>query len=501
MRQILSAAQMKKADASTINNHHIPSLVLMERAALAVVKYVPSYNCEDIVVVCGTGNNGADGVAIARILHLREYAVSVILVGSSEKYTAELIQQIEIAKSYGVDFVDSSDIDAKIKSASLIIDSIFGIGLSREVTGDFANMISLINSSPAMVISVDIPSGYSTDTGNELGIGVKADLTVTFSFVKKGLLLSNCHLNSGRIVCQDVGIFTDDTTDNDASKNTFQIEDLDLSLVPTRRSGANKGSMGKLLVIAGSQSIYGAAYLSARAAMEMGCGYVKVFTHQDNSVILKDKLPEAVCISYDTFDETDEANLLSATKWANAILIGPGLSTDDTARKILNTTLSNTSVPVLIDADALNIIGVASDILKNTSVPVVITPHLVEMKRLTGLEVDYIDKNMEEVATSYSAANNITVVLKNYVTYIAGITRNYINTSGTKALATAGSGDVLAGIISALLATGLDADISAALGAYIHGMAGKSAAGQKHSNNIIASEIVAGINDIVMLYY
>ncbi len=499
MIRILSSYQMRNAEKSTMEDHHIPSLILMERAALSAVDTMAENNLlsteehkKKFVIVCGPGNNGADGVAVARMLHLRGERVSIAMVGNEEKYTDELKTQIKIAKSYDIPFKGK----AAIEQADVIIDAVFGIGLSRDVTGTFAEILELINTSNGKVVSLDIPSGYDTDTGRTLGVAVKADLTVTFSYIKKGLMTGDCYLNRGKLICTDAGIYVEPDAPKQFSSNisynyVSRITDDDLRLIPKKTIGANKGSYGKLLVIAGSENIYGAAYLSAKAAMEMGCGYVKVFTHANNVATLMDKLPEAVCIPYKTFDPQA---LITAMNWTDAILIGPGLSTSSDASEILNTVLNCAHCPILIDADALNILSQDTTRLKEINVPVVITPHLQEMSRLCGDSVKNINLSIEETATIFANRHDITVVLKNYTTFVADKEGCFFCDEGSEALATAGSGDVLAGIIAALLAIGIEKNIAAALGVYIHAKAGNKAAIKKASSNLLASEIIDNIN-------
>lgn len=499
MIRILSAYQMRNAEKSTMDEHHIPSLILMERAALSAVEVMKDNkllstddNKKKIVAVCGPGNNGADGVAVARMLHLQGERISIAMIGNEEKYTEELKTQIRIAKSYDIPFKGK----AAIEQADVVIDAVFGIGLCRDVTGAFAEIIELMNTSRGKIISLDIPSGYDTDTGLTLGTAIRADFTVTFSYIKKGLMTGDCYLNRGRLVCTDAGIYVEPDAPKQFTSNTSynyvsKITEDDLNLIPQKSLGANKGSYGKLLVVAGSENIYGAAYLSAKAAMEMGCGYVKVFTHANNVPTLMDKLPEAVCIPYKTFDHQA---LITTMNWTDTILIGPGLSTSKDASEILDTVLNYAHCPILIDADALNILSKNPSRLREINVPVVITPHLQEMSRLCGESIKNINQTIEETASSFANRYGVTVVLKNYTTFVADKEGCFFCDEGNEALATAGSGDVLAGIIAALLAIGLEKDKAAALGVYIHAQAGNKASNKKASRNLLASEIIESIN-------
>ena len=522
MNYIVNANLMKKIDKATIEEHNIPSLVLMERAALSVVNTMESEKLCDgfTTIVCGTGNNAADGVAIARMLCLKGKSVAVILVGDSERHTDELTSQINSAVSYGVPFYEFSLSKDKcselINNADTVVDAIFGIGLSRAIEGDFAEIINAVNVSSAKVISVDMPSGYNTDTGVCLNAGIKADITVCFSYLKKGLLLSDCYLNAGKVVVTDVGIYLED-------KNTdvaYQITDEELTLIHKKAKGANKGTNAKILVIAGSEDIYGACYLSALAAMKAGAGYVKIFTHKNNIATLQDKLPEAVCISYDesllenfrSFEadgdlkeciikEDKIKSLKAAIDFADAVVIGPGLSTSELSKEILEFTIKNVNKPLIIDADGINLIAADNGLLAQISEhcrqsgdsPVIITPHLAEMGRLTGKSIKELNDSMEENAITFSREYGIVTVLKNYTTVITDGKRVFINNSGDESLATAGSGDVLSGIVTAFAGMKMDCCLSAALAAYVHGKAGVKASNNLNTKNVLAGEVALNI--------
>lgn len=499
---------MKNIDGNTINIHGIPSLVLMEKAAMAVCDVIAEENLSTgpVGVVCGIGNNGADGVAIARILHLKGISVKAVLLGNEEKYSQQLKEQIYTASSYGVEFVNMED----ILDSPLIIDAIFGIGLSRPVEGLFADAINTINNAGrhgSTVLSVDIPSGYSSDNGNLLGVGIKADYTVTFSYIKKGLLLSDCFLNAGKLHLKDAGIYLDD--DKISESDCFHLTSSDLRMVQKRERNVNKGSCGKLLIIAGSENIYGACYLSAKAAMTTGAGLVKVYTHKNNVDILKEQLPEAINVPYTEYNEEELSALL---KWCDCLLIGPGIGTGAMSSKMLNYALQHFEGHIIIDADGLNILAnylyskttsahFASNFdlssFTDSNADIIITPHLMEMSRLTGHPVAFINQNMEQVARDFSAAHDVTVVLKNYVSVITDPGSTFINTTGCPGMATAGSGDVLAGIIAALSYEGLDSTLTAALGSFIHGSAGELAEKEKGQRGMLASDIINYISEVI----
>ncbi len=484
MKPILLASEMAKTDNLTIEKHNLPSLILMERAALSICEEIKSrfVNTNTISVICGSGNNGADGVALARMLHLNNYKVNYIIIGNSNKYSKQLVEQLKTAKSYGIKPCDTLD---KLPKADIIVDALFGIGLSRDVTGDYEEAISYINSSVSYIIACDIPSGICSDNGKMLGTAVKANLTMTMAYLKKGLLLGDAPNYCGEIKVCDVGIYLEEA---DAQISSKLITDEDLNQIPKRPKTANKGTCGKVLVIAGSSDIYGACYFSAKAASRAGSGLVSIYTHPNNRTTIQDKLPEAMCNCYETFDQDELDKLM---QWADAIILGPGISTSELAEKIVCYVVSNSKVPIVIDADGINNISKNLSILDNTTAQVILTPHLKEMSRLTKLDVTTINYDMESTATTFAKAHNCTVVLKNHTSIVASPNKNtyYIN-SGNEALATAGSGDVLAGIIGSLLGQGLDVEKAASLGAFWHGKAGSLASLKTGINGLLASDII-----------
>ena len=310
MKPILSAEEMRACDQATIEKHKVPSLVLMERAAKAVADFIidkyPEAN--QVCVLCGPGNNGGDGVAIARLLYLSGRQVKTVLMSDESKYSAQLKEEIEIAESYGMDFIRGFN-EEEIQSSDLYVDAMFGIGLTRGLSGDYLAAAKLINKSNKPVVAVDIPSGYHTDCGKLLGeAGVMASDTITFAYMKKGLVLGECKEAAGEVHVADVGIYLDET-----DGKAVILEEADLKAIPKRGTTANKGSCGKILIIGGSENIYGALYLSAKAALTAGAGLTKVFTHKNNIDSIRQAIPEAMFYGY-------EKEYTSFEKFSDAVL-------------------------------------------------------------------------------------------------------------------------------------------------------------------------------------
>ena len=298
MKYALGASQMKAMDQYTIETVGIPSCVLMEKAAMAVVRHAEEL-CEkdgQILAVCGYGNNGGDGIAAARILHMKGYAVEIYMAGEKAHATKETKHQMKIARKVGVKFLKKPRFDR----ADLILDALFGIGLARPIAGELYRLAEAMNCSGKRILAIDIPSGVSADNGKVLGIAVKADLTVTFGYQKVGCLLYPGAGYCGRIFVEDIG-FAESATQSELRR--FYIEEPSQVMLPIRRADAHKGSYGKVLVIAGSKNMSGAAYFAATAAYRMGAGLVRILTAKENREILQRQIPEAILTTYDTLKD------------------------------------------------------------------------------------------------------------------------------------------------------------------------------------------------------
>jgi len=491
MKPILSAAQMQKCDNNTIERHGVPSLVLMERAALSCFEVIEEKypKVRKIVALCGPGNNGGDGVAIGRLLKLKGKEVSIVVLGDKEKFSTQLKDEIDIASSYGLPIFYSYQ-ENLVEEADLVVDALFGIGLSRGLAGQFESAVIHTNENAKAVLAVDIPSGYDADCGKRLGnVGISANETVTFAYMKKGLILGDCKEAAGDITVADVGIYLETP-----SEDLDLLIDEDLPL-PKRRATANKGTCGKVLVIAGSSQIYGACYLSAKAAISAGSGLVKIYTHKNNIRAIQDNLPEAMYIGYEDFDRDE---LLAQMDWADVILMGPGLGTKKVSENIVKNVLENTKKPTVIDADGINIVALNKNLLKEAAgrTSIILTPHLKEMERLTGKPLSDINYSMEETAIDFVEEYSCTLILKNFTSIVAGLDRpvSYC-ISGNEGLATAGSGDVLAGLVASLVGQKdvSDSYNAAVLATSIHGKAGRCASEKYGTRGVLAGDIIEEI--------
>lgn len=490
MNYLLNGSEMKQIDEYTINALGIPSLVLMERAALETTQIIRNTipKSANIIVVCGSGNNGGDGIAIARMLHLKGYNIEVFFAGDETKASDETKKQLKIIRNLGLTEYNSN---VDFNHIDVIIDAIFGIGLSKPVTGRYHEIITAINESKGTVYAVDIPSGINCNNGKVMGCAVKADYTVTFGYNKIGLVLYPGADYAGKVSVVDIG-FPGQAAGHVAPK-VVALELADLSGLPQRHDYSNKGTYGKTLVIAGSKNMSGACYFSAKAAYYAGTGLVKILTAEENRIILGSALPEAILETYDSKALNQEA-LEKTIAWASVIVLGPGIGISDAARTLVKVTLSISKVPVIIDADALNILAGDMQPLRERTCPVILTPHIKEMSRLTGRETGYITENLIEVCASLSRNEDLICVLKDARTVITDADgKTYINLSGNNGMATGGSGDVLTGIIAGLISAGTAAGSlfkMVALGVFLHGLAGDEACLVKGEYALIASDII-----------
>ena len=442
-----------------------------------------------MLVICGSGNNGGDGYAIARLLHLKGHDVTIFFAGNSQKRSEENAQQAKIAAHYEIPVITNLGTE----EYSVIIDALFGTGLKREVTGHYREVLCSVNQMAGKKVAVDLPSGIHDTTGARMGIAFCADLTVAIAFPKRGLFLQEGNVCAGKILTGDIGISSETFSEGTV---TFGYEKQDLFLgFPKRKKNSHKGSYGKVLMIAGSKGMSGAAYLSAKAAYAVGAGLVQIYTHEENRVILQQLLPEAIITTYDTFDSEQLEKLI---QWADLIGIGCGLGKSDTAERVMQYTLKRALVPCVVDADGINILSKHMEWIEETNALIVLTPHMKEMSRMLQCSVkELIEQRMEKLH-AFVERYKVVCVLKDARTLVAKEHQNtYLNLSGNAAMAKAGSGDVLAGVIVGILAQQCEPYTSACLGVFLHGLAGDMARDKKGAYSVLASDLVAEISSVL----
>ncbi len=494
MEYLVNAEEMRRCDTNTIEKFHVPAVVLMERAALGIVEAIHKKygkNRGKVLIAAGTGNNGADGIAVGRLLVQEGFQVTFFLAGKRERFSPLMELQVKIMEAYG------GDICTGFPEAEydIIVDALFGIGLTRELKGDFLETVRRIKESTAWKISVDMPSGIHTDTGAVLGDAVKADVTVTFAYRKLGLVLFPGCSYAGEVIVKQIGI-TEEGFEG-RKPNIFCFGDEAEVSMPERKKDGNKGTFGKVLVIAGSREMSGACCLSAEAAFRMGCGMIRILTVKENREILAKRLPEAILGLYEKREEMKE-QLKAGCAWADCVLLGPGLGCNEETEEKLQFVLEQCDKPLVIDADGLNLLsenfGLYNSLKKSIiekNRDVILTPHPGEFARLRKKSVSDIKEAFIREAKEYAEENGCVLVCKDARTVVCDKGEPvYLNLSGNSGMATAGSGDVLAGMITGLLAQGMRAFDAAVLGVYFHGKAGDMAALEKNEYTLLAGDLI-----------
>lgn len=503
---LVSAKEMKQLDANTIEKTGIPSLVLMERASLAVagcvMDYLGSNRTDRILVVAGTGNNGADGICAGRILTEYGYPVDICLLQGSHGCTEELLLQKKIAESYGISFLREEEID--FSHYKVIVDAIFGVGLNRDVTGPAKEMIDRLNQAGSYVVSVDIPSGINASTGEVCNVAVKADETVTFGFYKCGQTFYPGRIYCGKVTKACIGINETSFYGNEPSVFTY-IGGTEEKIDFGRNDAGNKGTFGKVLVVAGRSSTAGAALLCATSALRSGCGMVAVLTEESNKETFLAGLPEAMV---ETFAADDAGDVLldkldKWLNWADVCVIGCGLSKDEIAYELLSHTLTSFDKTIVADADAIHLLA-RYDELKDITVArgkntgkesVIVTPHPGELAALAHCGIPEVKADRMGVVQKVCKEYGVITVAKDADTLcMAKGEHTYLNSSGNDGMSTAGSGDVLAGLIGSFAARsvrlGKDIYEAVCLAVYVHGLAGDYQAEQNGKSFMVASDII-----------
>ncbi len=506
MKMILSGMAMREADKNTTDHFFVPALVLMERAALAIRDEIKSAFPKDtkVGIIAGPGNNGGDGIALARLLKEEGWNVRVFLAGKRGDLSESAGWQFAIAGAYEVGFVRMID---ELSDCGLVVDALLGTGQNRPLSKSYTQILQEVNSWQCRRMALDIPTGVYADSGNVPGEAFRADCTVTFAFEKIGQLVYPGKSYCGTVIQKHIGITTKafpKDWESGLAKNggiCFSLEKSDLAgLLPERREDGNKGTFGKLLVIAGSRGMAGAAILASMAALRMGCGMVRVLTEEGNRVIMQTSVPEALFSSYE--GEPEEEDVEEAVSWADVVLVGPGIGQAAGARALLSYIVNETDKPLIFDADAINLFGRKPQLLKVLSSgserQMVFTPHVLEMSRLTGIPVRDIKENPIGTAAAFSKEFKVSVALKDASTIICDRDgKTFINESGNSGMATAGSGDVLAGIIASLMAQGVPGGTAAPLGVYLHGLAGDAASERMSAYSMTARDIVDSLPSVL----
>lgn len=497
MKYLVTAEEMRRYDTNTIERLGIPAMVLMERAALAAAEAVEAHcrglaenQDRTVLILAGVGNNGGDGLALARLLcdSRAKYQVEVWVAGETERASGQWRQQREILRNYPVEFCTKP----ARREYTVIIDALFGVGLSREISGEYQEALELFNTLSGYKIALDLPSGINSDNGSVCGCAAAVDMTVAFGFCKRGLMLYPGCQYAGRVETASAGI-TERSFFGELP-GMFVCEENPAGLMPERKRDGNKGTFGKVLLIAGSHNMAGAAVLSARAAYRTGAGMVKVITPQENRIILQETVPEALLGTYEDLEQSLE--------WAGVIAAGPGLGKGSEALGALKQVLSGSGKPLVIDADGLNLLAEHSDLMEQLAAcgkagrGLVLTPHVGELARLTGISVRQLKADLARQAQIFSERIHAVVAAKDARTFVCGEGKPVcLNINGNSGMATAGSGDVLTGIIAGMMAQGRDPYTAAVCGVRLHGLAGDSSAAQHGEHGCMAGDIIGALEN------
>ncbi|MCT4619262.1 MAG: NAD(P)H-hydrate dehydratase [Marinisporobacter sp.] len=503
--KIVNGEQIKELDRLAVDEFCIPGILLMEHAGVAiteeVLKSVEKRKNKEVTIVCGLGNNGGDGFVAARHLFHKGIPVKVFITGNpaeikgDAKINYDIIHKLNIDIQILIGVNNLKKFSDAVKSCRVIVDGIFGTGLKREVDGLIGEIIQTINESGKKVISIDIPSGIGANDGAVYGTAVKADKTVVLALPKIGNLSYPGVDYVGEMILKDIGIPKKAIEKMQFNRNLI-TEDMVREIMPVRKRDTHKGSYGKAYIVAGSTGMTGAAILSCESALRSGAGLIKMPVPQSLNTIMETRLTEVITVPLPEFKRgvvgiSDIEKILKTMEESNVIAVGPGSGRSRELEELLRNMLEHTSTPMVLDADALNALANRKEFLKLIKSQTVMTPHVGEMARLTGLEIDYINNNRIEVATDFAKKWNVVVILKGARTVVAGPKGEiFINITGNPGMATAGSGDVLTGIVTGLVAQGIDPLKAAAAAVYIHGTAGDLAAKKVGEYGLVASDIV-----------
>lgn len=482
--KVAFAAEMNQIDYVAQEDYHIPGAILMERAALAVRQVIQEHfgsAQKKIHIYCGKGNNGGDGLALARLLAETTTEVTVALAFERSQFRGLAQENLISAEKFGLRIVDWQTVTAaELQRADLIVDALLGTGATGAPKGTVAAIIEMINDSGKPIIAIDIPSGVNVDNGQVSGVAVKAYITVTFGLPKPGLLIYPGAEVCGEVVIDPIGFPRMLLESPTLKVNWLNAEDVG-KLIPKRSPTAHKGVTGHVLIIGGAMGMTGAAALCSLGALRAGAGLVTVGIQNQN--VFPEKPAEVMALAWD--------RILATLEKADAVVFGPGASVGESSRDLLTELLRNCKAPLVIDADGLNLLAAKSINLQEFTLPVILTPHPGEMSRLSGVSVSEIQENRIDVARRFAKEWGVTLVLKGARSIIADSAENiYINPTGNSGMATAGMGDALAGIIGGLLAQGMDSTDAAAIGTYLHGLAGDLAIERYGPKGIITTDLI-----------
>jgi ADP-dependent NAD(P)H-hydrate dehydratase / NAD(P)H-hydrate epimerase len=490
--KILSASQVREADAYTMQHEPVSSIDLMERAALRCAHWITEHfpSSQPVYIYCGTGNNGGDGLAIARLLAAKQYSVHAFILVYSDKRSADFtINEERLKKTKGAEihYIEDPSQVVMPPRAACVVDAILGSGLSKPVEGFLASVIDKLNSSGAYIVSIDLPSGLFADdnTGNPKDNIIRASHTLTFQTPKLTFMLPAYAPFVGDFTVLDIGLDMD-FINSASSKDHFITMDDAWSLLSVRRKFSHKGDYGHALLVCGSFGKMGAAVLAGKACLRSGAGLVTMQVPECGYHIVQTCVPEAMAIV-----DKGEHFLTELPRWSsfNAAGVGPGIAREEQTQSMLKLLVQEVRLPLVFDADALNILGENKTWISFLPGGSILTPHPKEFERMAGSWSS--DEERCRLHRSFAVKHNVYVVLKGAHTAVACPDGSmYFNSTGNPGMATGGSGDVLTGLITGLLAQGYPPRDASILGVYVHGLAGDLAAAALSEEGMTAGDII-----------
>ena len=495
--KISTVSEMRDLDQTAIRVFGIKDELLMENAGGAVYSVIATevaVNGKTFIVCCGIGNNGGDGLVIARKIYSNGGNVKVFVLGDRAKYKGAARLNLEIVSKLGILIREVTSVDAirtDIAHADAIVDAIFGTGLMREVRGIYRDVIELINASGKTVFSADIPSGVSGDSGEVMGIAVRADYTVTFGLPKLGNILFPGNEFCGRLYVTHIS-FPPSIYDSNALKIEVNLP----KMLPARDRNAHKGSVGQVLFIAGASGYFGAPYFSALSFLKAGGGYSRLASPASVIPFIAAKGSEIVFLpqketDMGTISLENKDSLVDLAMKMDMVVLGPGLSLNEETQRLVRALVKEIHRPILIDGDGITAVSGDLKLLKKRKAETVLTPHSGEMSRLTGLSIQEVNADKIGILKQTSKDLNAMVVLKGGRSLIGFPDGEvFVNMSGNPGMASAGSGDVLTGTVAAMFGLGLSLRDAVLKGVFIHGFAGDLAAEEKGEDGMTAQDIL-----------
>lgn len=498
-------SEMKQLDQMAMEDYELHSAVLMENAGVSVATEILKMDhVKHVTIVCGTGNNGGDGFVVTRHLHNRGIAVKTFVIGNMKEITGDALNNLNILRKMDLPIENIKELnnvvrlEKAVKASDLTIDAVFGTGFDRALESLHINVFDLINENSHSILSVDIPSGINGDDGYADEHAIKANQTITFTIPKCGNILYPGCENNGELLVRSIGL-PSGLIDKMKIKRNIITEESVMAFFPWRKAFSHKGDYGRVNLIAGSVGMTGAAILACQSALRSGIGLLKLYIPESLAMLITHSVPEAITIPLQEVRKgvigiTHFERILEESENADVVAIGPGCGNTAETSELVRRIIQELDKPVVIDADGLNAIARNINILSEKKSSIVMTPHPGEMARLINKTTEEVIDRPVEIAREYAQKWDLVIVLKGARTVVAAPNGDvYVNTTGNSGMATAGSGDVLTGIIAGFIGQGLSPLDASRLGVYVHGRSGDSSAEYKGEYGLLAGDIVEGL--------